>query len=816
MTDINKQYVLSSTNTWWRHKTETLQAGSVLPNVNNAIKWDTCTVHINKRYNSSSTLTDAPGCATFEFIADDAMLELITNVNPLWVRFKGCSPYSTKGNITSLKIVGWSKNGDTINSWTPVSQVLAYIEDENGINNNPMTGAVTLTDNTKAPVYAIKLGYSNETVSDNSTNKLHGRYSIGDVSKIAFSVAVNFANTNAITEADLKNVYITFNEPIVSYKSETISGWYDTGVEYNPNADNEVVELQTKVTNIETKIDKIENRVETLESKSPTSGGASSEASTLPNYWISRLNDIGGKIDTLQKENGMDTLQFLWCSDIHGVPGTNPSNTTYIGEIGRYMMDKHNIPFFMVSGDIMSQSSHSNTNSIWAEYDKLTAMLSFIKNEEFLAIKGNHDGAWGSPMTYNGQANQYYHSYIGDKALFNAFMRRQTLDRYKRVFGKDGMYFYVDYHNYRIYMLNGHTFGDNSVNEQGQAIYNGFKHPILGSEQIQWVADTLNTVQENQQVIFVCHAQLNQQLDFEVFHTMLSHYKNRTSGSSSKSISGTYWGTDTKYSQVQANFDFTNAKGSVVGWFNGHIHTDSIKTDLLDNLPIFTITTAGGDVRDSYYTDGTLTRTKGTATETAIDIVTITSDYIYFTRIGSGYDRKFNRASKEVTIDYDSAYIPSVEPDEPVEPEYASFVNLISTNVSDYTLNKKFSNTSIVDGDGYYLTPVYKFSSEKTPYLNIEGAYGAGASMGLGIVLYKVAFYKGSTCAVVEYTSNMGLPNDSNSKQSLDMSKYTPDKYDGIQLLFRIPNNSSVTTNDIPIDGTVKAVLAETPDKFVE
>jgi hypothetical protein len=62
----------------------------------------------------------------------------------------------------------------------------------------------------------------------------------------------------------------------------------------------------------------------------------------------------------------------------------------------------------------------------------------------------------------------------------------------------------------------------------------------------------------------------------------------------------------------------------------------------------------------------------------------------------------------------------------------------------------------------------------------------------------------------------MGLQNGSNSKQSLDMSKYTPDKYDGIQLSFIIVNKTSVTTNDIPIDGTVKAVLAETPDKFVE
>ena len=391
---------------------------------------------------------------------------------------------------------------------------------------------------------------------------------------------------------------------------------------------------------------------------------ASDVVTTLPDYWITRLNDIGGKIDTLQKENGMDTLQFLWCSDIHGVPGTSPSDTTHIGEIGRYMMDKYNIPFFMVSGDIMSQGSHGKTSQIWAEYDKLTPMLSPIKNEEFLAVKGNHDGAWGSPMEYNGQANQYYHSYIGDKELFNAFMRRQTLDSHRRVFDRSGMYFYIDYHDYRIYMLNSHTFGDDSVNEQGQAIYNGFKQDVFGSKQLQWVADTLMTVKENQKVIFTSHAPINYMADMYVFANMLIAYRNRTNYTNTTDVSGTFWASGTEYSTSTVTKDFTNAKGDFVGHFNGHIHIDKI--EMFGYIPTFAITCAGGDVRDSYYTNGTLTRAKGTVTETAIDLVTITSEYIYFTRIGSGYDRKFNRTTNEITIDYDSAYIPPEEPEEPL------------------------------------------------------------------------------------------------------------------------------------------------------
>ena len=666
MTNTSKQYVLSSTNTWWKYKTETLQAGSVLPGVDNAIKWDTCEVVLNKRLNSSVVEVDAPGSAIFyfTFTGDAKMTNMLTTIDPVWIRMKGCSMYTTTGNSTSTKINGWdSEKTNSYFGYSPYSQALVYEETKNGISNTPYAkDTLPYTDNKTAPVTAMKYAYHNDTIHDNSTNKRSSGYYAVANGTLALSLIVNFANTNPITEADLENVYITFNEPIISYETQTISEWYDTGIEYNPNADNEVVELQTKVTSMETKINKIEDRVEILESKSPTSGGTSSEATVLPDYWISRLNDIGGKIDTLQKENGMDTLQFLWCSDIHGVPGTSPSDTTHIGEIGRYMMDKYNVPFFMVSGDIMSQGSHGKTSQIWAEYDKLTPMLSPIKNEEFLAVKGNHDGAWGSPMEYNGQANQYYHSYIGDKELFNAFMRRQTLDSHRRVFDRSGMYFYIDYHDYRIYMLNSHTFGDDSVNEQGQAIYNGFKQDVFGSKQLQWVADTLMTVKENQQVIFVAHAPITYMVDSNVFANMIASYRRRLDYTASVDVSGTYWASGTEYSTSSVTKNFANAKGDFIGYFNGHIHQDTMS--MVGVIPMISITTAGGDVRDKYYTDGTLTRTKGTATETAIDIVTITSNYIYCSRIGSGYDRKFNRLTNEVTIDYDSAYIPPEEPQE--------------------------------------------------------------------------------------------------------------------------------------------------------
>ena len=674
MKNTNKQYVYSATNTLWKYKTYTVPVVNLIPDMNNAVNWPTTQVVINKRLNSTFAETDAPGCAIFYFTFDDEMKNILNTVDPVWIRLKGCSLYATSGNTTSTKVTTWKNDGSTGITATPGSQILVYEETEDGISDTPNPNNIfKYNDNKTAPVQATKFGYMNATVSDNTSNTIHFGYMFAVEGKLALSVIVNFASKTAITEEDIKYVYITFNEPIVSYDENIVGSWEDTGIVYDDGS---------AVANLGIRVSDLEDRVEELEN-----GLDDEEDTSLPDYWKNHLVKIGEKIDSLQKENGMDTIQFLWCSDIHGVPGTSPSNTTYIGEIGRYVMDKHHIPFFVVSGDIMSQASHGNTTEIWKEYDKLTSMLSPINNEEFLAIRGNHDGVWGSPMEYNGQANQYYHSYIGDKALFNAFMRRQTLDSYRRVFDTSGMYFYVDYHNYRIYMLNSHTFGDDSVNAQGQAVYNGFKQCVFGSKQLQWIADTLMTVKENQQVIFMSHAPINYMKDIYVFAQMLIAYRERTDYTKTEDVSGTYWASGTEYSTSTVTKNFANAKGDFVGHFSGHIHKDII--EMLGYVPTFSITTAGGDVRDTYYTDGALTRTRGTATETAIDLVTITSDYVYFTRIGSGYDRKFNRLTNEVTIDT----TPPVE-----EPEVELTQGEITNEVT-WTMDKRLSSAGDPDKD---------------------------------------------------------------------------------------------------------------------
>ena len=656
MTDITKQYVHSGTNTWWKYTSTTIPSGAVLANVDNAVKWSTTSIVLNKRLNSSYSEVDAPGCAIFYFTFSNEMKNILNTVDPVWIRMKGCSLYTTTGNKTASRVAIWDSTGTPRLTLSQYSQILIYEETKTGISDTPYPSSTfDYSDGTTAPVTAIKFGYYNKTVSDNTSNGKSGDYLVCIDGKLGFNAIVNFAGKTDITEADLENVYITFNEPIVSYEEQIISEWCDTGVAYNAGDDSSVVELQLRVNEIETKIEELESN-----------SGNTSEVTTLnlPDYWKEYIDTLDEKIIAIQDECGVNALQFLWCSDIHGNPGTSPNNTVHIGEIARYIMDKYNIPFFAITGDIMSQASHTLESAIWAEYNNLKPILASIKPEEAFFIKGNHDCTWGAPYDINGDGtNDYYTKNLGVKKTFRAIYQKPSLDRTK-IFNEDGMSYYVDVNKYRIYMLNTHTFGDDSVDENGYAIYNGFKHNVYGTKQLQWIADTLMTVRTDQTVIFMAHAPISYMLDRDIFCEMVSAYIAKVTLNTSMALSGAFWGrglADTsEYMTSQVQADFTNAKGQVCAYFNGHIHKDTIVTNSY-SFPIFSITTAGGDLRDSYLTDGTLSRIKETATETAMDLVTITSNCIYCTRIGSGYDRKFDRSTKEITIDYDSAYIPPLE-----------------------------------------------------------------------------------------------------------------------------------------------------------
>lgn len=410
-------------------------------------------------------------------------------------------------------------------------------------------------------------------------------------------------------------------------------GWYDTGIVYNGSDAETLSALETRVTKTESDIVSLQTEVKNLKEN-----GVETVTTDIPSYWKEAVDALEDTILAQLDEGGIDSFGFVWGADIHGKNGyKNSSNgagtsvTKNIGHVSQYATDKYDLPFVMFSGDIMSQASHSAESNVHDEHEAMWEIFAPIDKEKILLEKGNHDGAYGASVD-----GVYYLYNIGGKEVYNNLFRRQALDR-TRVFGGDGSYFYVDTPKMRVIMLNGHTDGDGSVDANGYAVYNSMKHSVYGTEQLQWLADVALNVPEGTRIILSAHQPLNYSRDGASLVGLLNAYNNKTTYSNSINLETDYWGSGvtSEYNISTVSADFTNAKGKVVAYFNGHIHKDSLDTTSYSFVTA-SITTAGADVRDT----NPVERVAGTATETALDIVIITKDKIYFNRLGAGANRE--------------------------------------------------------------------------------------------------------------------------------------------------------------------------------
>lgn len=424
-----------------------------------------------------------------------------------------------------------------------------------------------------------------------------------------------------------KNAVITINEEITQGVQGNQYRWADTGLTYTP------ADYEDRILTAESSIDSIRVKLEALETGEGTD-------QLPPEYWIREIENKGDSIKERQ-ESGTDAFQFVWFSDMHGVTGyanqngAGTSSQTNIGKVSRYLCDRFDIPYVATSGDIMSQASHSNVQNVYNEYKNIHTVLSPIPAERLLAVRGNHDGSWGEAV--NGV---YYLKHIGAGAVYNEIYREQAQDG-QRVFGGDGTYFYADSvpHKVRFIMLNSNTDGDGSNDASGNAVYNSQKVSVYGTEQLAWLGDVALHMPAGWTAVIMAHQPPDTSGDGALLAGMIEAYNSREAYSGTIQITHDYWGknvSDNTYKTVTVDMDFTESEGEIAAFFHGHIHKDTVDTQTYA-FPCISITTAGGDVRDS----SPAQRTPGTATETAIDVVTLdkAARRIYMTRVGVGMDR---------------------------------------------------------------------------------------------------------------------------------------------------------------------------------
>ncbi len=399
----------------------------------------------------------------------------------------------------------------------------------------------------------------------------------------------------------------------------------------------------------------------------------------IPNYWQNAVDEAVDKVKVLQDKNGSQVVNFLFFSDVHYI-GRSPDTqyTNEIGNIAAAIMDKCNIPFALMGGDAAESDCADVEEYILQDLQEAADVMAPIGSNNLLQVRGNHDDVWGS-SDENGTTTYYVNKILPSK-VWNQIHRGQMQD-FRRVAGGDGTFFYIDNipQKVRFICLNTHYYAGDEVTAGTTKIMT----TGLGNEQLTWLASEALPVDKiGWSVVILMHVPpaittINgtnygaQIIDNALFRGILEAYNTKGSYSGSYNDSSYSW----MNGSVSVNYE-NNKVADLIGVFSGHCHIDSItKNDL--PCPIITITSAANLSYDKE-TEGT--RTLGTTTETALDIVSIdkVDKSIYLTRLGIGNDRS-------------CSYLPM------------AYTNLF--NPEEATLNSRInSSNNVVALNGFFIT----------------------------------------------------------------------------------------------------------------
>lgn len=369
------------------------------------------------------------------------------------------------------------------------------------------------------------------------------------------------------------------------------------------------------------------NQLMQVSTSSSGEGGIS-----VPDYWQGATEEAIAKITTHQNAMGIDGAVVGFVTDTH--IGVNAGNS---GQLMAKVLTDCRIPVYVDGGDIVSGASIVSADGILADLHKADSLFSSTLDKR-LRITGNHDMVYGVEASYDSE--------LTDPAFqFNFF--RNDLEDSRSVFGPRGTYFYRDLalSKIRIICLDSECF-DAQINSNGQILTNAYNKiwtHLLGTEQLRWLADeALNLPSDDWHCMVFSHLPVmangdkpvqstdSYLADIELLKGVLLAYKNKTGYTGS--VSGTAVGT------ITTSANFSGYRGSLIGCFSGHTHTD-----YLVDVGFKAVTTANDSisVAESDYAPA---KERGTNTEQVIDFICVNKKTrtVNIVRLGAGSDRAFN------------------------------------------------------------------------------------------------------------------------------------------------------------------------------
>ncbi|MBR3952466.1 MAG: metallophosphoesterase, partial [Oscillospiraceae bacterium] len=473
------------------------------------------------------------------------------------------------------------------------------------------------------------------------------------------------------------------------------------------------------------------------------------------------------KVKALQDMGGKDLVNFVHFSDMH----YNSDRTNYtdnLGAVAARLMMELDIPLMVGTGDITESGTASSSAMIDADVEQALETLEPVGLENLLYCKGNHDGAWGAKADYGVNYAMIQHP---DK-LWNRLYRWQAED-FRRVFSEDGSYYYIDNipQKVRYIVLNAHWADYSNITDldyDAQATeYNTQKNINYGDEQAEWLAKTALDFADKKgwTVVVFTHPPLWNKHNGVIKSYMNVQYAGTNNASTIRSILMGFYNKESAVaykSGSTVDYSGIDESNTVAGVFTGHCHTDiATKYDESGTgtnipFPIISVTSAGN--ANSSYEEGfgypVTTRTNGTDTETAFDIVCINkkTKTINTVRVGAGSDRSITY-SEEEDVPVTLLSISAVYSGGSVE------VGTSINSLTGITVTAHYSDGSTENVTGYTLSGSISNAGNNTITVSYGGKTATFTVEGIGIEEettvpivwkngYKCTYAVGSACTV--------------------------------------------------------------------
>lgn len=194
------------------------------------------------------------------------------------------------------------------------------------------------------------------------------------------------------------------------------------------------------------------------------------------------------------------------------------------------------------------------------------------------------------------------------------------------LYRQEKLYGYKDCDGVRAFFLNSN---DTFVVENGVKKYSRKSTFGFSAEQLNWFASALASTPHGYHVIvFVHYNPDNITTNGAVITSLLKHFVDRDSGTKT---------AGTGDFAVSIDYDFTQcSNNAVIGVVSGHAHADSLTKNTSNINRLVTTTT-------TLFEAGSLTRTYGTDTELAFDVINVNKAErkVKVIRVGAGSDREF-------------------------------------------------------------------------------------------------------------------------------------------------------------------------------